>query len=112
MTIPFLSVRGLSFGYGRAAVAPPVLSNVSLDIERRSVVGPEHLEGVLDSKASAPLDEAALGARLDAMMPRVRVDLDELARNADKVEPAFKAIQARAFATELGYDRYLWRPNS
>ena len=55
------------------------------------------------------VDETALGARLDAMMPRVRADLDELARKADPVEPSFKAIQARAFATDLGYDRYLWR---
>ena len=38
-TTPFLSVRDLTFGYGRATVARSVLSNVSLDIERSSVVG-------------------------------------------------------------------------
>lgn len=39
MTAPFLSVRDVSFGYGRTRDARPVLSNVSLDIERGSVVG-------------------------------------------------------------------------
>ena len=39
VTTPFLSVRDLSFGYGRAAVARSVLSHVSLDIDRGSVVG-------------------------------------------------------------------------
>ena len=55
------------------------------------------------------IDEAALGRSIDALMPRVRRDLDALARQADRVEPAFQAIQARAFATDLGYDRYLAR---
>ncbi|MFN7983505.1 MAG: ABC transporter ATP-binding protein [Vicinamibacterales bacterium] len=39
MTAPFLSVRDVSFGYGRTRDVRPVLSNVSLDIERGSVVG-------------------------------------------------------------------------
>jgi 5-methylthioadenosine/S-adenosylhomocysteine deaminase len=56
------------------------------------------------------IDEKAIAAQLAAMMPRVRGDLDRLAAQADQVEPAFRAIQDRAFATGIGYDRYLSRP--
>ncbi len=55
------------------------------------------------------IDEAGLARRLDAIMPAVGRDLDELARQADIVEPVMRKIQARAFATDLGYDRYLAR---
>ncbi len=55
------------------------------------------------------IDEAALGRQVEEMMPRVRRDLDSLAKGADRVEPSFRAIQDRAFAAELGYDRYLPR---
>jgi len=36
---PFLSIRDVSFGYGRTRDVRPVLSNVSIDIDRGSVVG-------------------------------------------------------------------------
>ncbi len=39
MTAPFLSLRDVSFGYGSTRDVRPVLSQVSLDIERGSVVG-------------------------------------------------------------------------
>ncbi len=58
------------------------------------------------------VDEAALAKAIDAIMPRVRGDLDVLSRQADRVEGAFQAIQQRAFSTELGYNRYLHRAPS
>jgi len=39
MTTPFLGVHDLSFGYGRGAATRPVLSQVSLEVTRGSVVG-------------------------------------------------------------------------
>ncbi len=58
------------------------------------------------------VDEAALAKEIDAIMPRVRGDLDALSRQADRVDGAFQAIQQRAFSTELGYNRYLHRAPS
>ncbi|WP_170149711.1 amidohydrolase family protein [Rhodoplanes roseus] len=57
----------------------------------------------------ATYDESKLTRDLAAAMPMVRRDLDALASAADVIEPAFQAIQSRAFSTELGYDRYLPR---
>jgi hypothetical protein len=42
-------------------------------------------------------------------MPAVRKTLGTLMDNAEKLRPSFEAIQERAFATDLGYDRYLSR---
>jgi cytosine/adenosine deaminase-related metal-dependent hydrolase len=53
------------------------------------------------------VDEEALQRAVAEMMPRVKADLEKLSQDADKVETAFRAIQTRAFATELGYTRYL-----
>ncbi len=53
------------------------------------------------------VDERALQAKIAEIMPNVRRDIDALSLDADKVEPVFQKIQARAFATELPYSRYL-----
>jgi 5-methylthioadenosine/S-adenosylhomocysteine deaminase len=58
---------------------------------------------------STMIDESALLRKLNEAMPGVRRDLDALTANADKVENAFQAIQARAFARPMLYDRYLAR---
>ena len=55
------------------------------------------------------IDEAAVGRLLTDAMPAVRRDLQKLTTEADKVESAFQAIQARAFARPMAYDRYLAR---
>lgn len=55
------------------------------------------------------VDEAALARDIDRLMPRVRADLDALGVAADPVERHFREIQRRAFATDIGYDRYLSR---
>ena len=55
------------------------------------------------------VDETILAKELDAAMPAVRRDLDLLCQQADEVMPSFHSIYRRAFATELGYDRYLSR---
>lgn len=65
---------------------------------------------VVEDGQCRTIDEAVLGARIEEIMPRVRRDIDDLAGQADRVEGSFRAIQERAFATELGYDRYLSRP--
>jgi len=56
---------------------------------------------------STLVDETQLVRRLNETMPGVRRDLDALSANADKVESAFQAIQARAFKRPMLYDRYL-----
>jgi 5-methylthioadenosine/S-adenosylhomocysteine deaminase len=58
---------------------------------------------------STMVDEKALLHRLDEIMPSVRKDIDILSSNADIIEPAFHAIQARAFKQPMLYDRYLAR---
>ena len=55
------------------------------------------------------IDEADLMRRVEAIMPEVGRELDDLARKADIVEPFMQRIQARAFAEPLSYDRYLNR---
>jgi 5-methylthioadenosine/S-adenosylhomocysteine deaminase len=55
------------------------------------------------------VDEAALARDIDRIMPRVRADIEALGAAADPVEQYFREIQRRAFATDIGYDRYLWR---
>jgi 5-methylthioadenosine/S-adenosylhomocysteine deaminase len=62
---------------------------------------------VVEDGRCVTVDEGALQHALDAVMPAVRRDSERLAGDADKVEPAFQAIQARAFAYSLGYNRYL-----
>jgi len=56
---------------------------------------------------STLVDETQLIRRLNETMPVVRRDLEALSANADKVESAFQAIQARAFKRPMLYDRYL-----
>ncbi|MBV8166530.1 MAG: amidohydrolase family protein [Alphaproteobacteria bacterium] len=63
---------------------------------------------VADGK-STMVDEGALMRRLAEKMPAVRKDIDALSANADLVEDAFQAIQARAFNRPMLYDRYLTR---
>jgi 5-methylthioadenosine/S-adenosylhomocysteine deaminase len=58
---------------------------------------------------STMIDESALMRRLNETMPGVRKDIDALSANADKVESAFQAIQAKAFKRPMLYDRYLAR---
>jgi cytosine/adenosine deaminase-related metal-dependent hydrolase len=66
-------------------------------------------ERIVADGRSTRVDEAGVIRQVEAMMPRVRQDIDALARQADIVEPAMQAIQARAFATDIGFDRYLPR---
>jgi hypothetical protein len=66
-------------------------------------------ERIVANGRSTRVDESAVMRQIEAIMPRVRRDLDALARQADLVEPAMRALQARAFATDVGYDRYLPR---
>jgi 5-methylthioadenosine/S-adenosylhomocysteine deaminase len=66
-------------------------------------------ERIVADGRSTRIDEAGVLRQVEAMMPQVRRDIDALARQADLVEPAMRAIQARAFATDVGYDRYLPR---
>lgn len=66
-------------------------------------------ERIVADGRSTRIDEARLMRQVEAIMPRVRRDIDALARQADIVEPAMQAIQARAFATDIGFDRYLPR---
>ena len=78
MTVPFLSVRDVSFAYGRASLARPVLSNVSLDIERSSVVGllgpngsgKSTLMGIMSGVLSPRSGSVALDGRPVADMSR------------------------------------------
>ena len=78
MTTPFLSVRNVSFSYGRTRVARPVLSNVSLDIERTSVVGllgpngsgKSTLMGIMSGVLLPRSGSVALDGRLVADMSR------------------------------------------
>jgi 5-methylthioadenosine/S-adenosylhomocysteine deaminase len=53
------------------------------------------------------IDENAIQQSLASMMPDVQRDIANLVAKADEVEGVFRAIQARAFNTPLGYDRYL-----
>jgi cytosine/adenosine deaminase-related metal-dependent hydrolase len=55
------------------------------------------------------VDERRLIEDVGAVMPAVRKTLGTLMDNAEKLRPSFEAIQERAFATDLGYDRYLSR---
>lgn len=61
---------------------------------------------------STMIDEDALLKDIDRTMPDVRRDLAALSADADKVESAFQAIQARAFARPMLYDRYLSRTSA
>lgn len=78
MTTPFLSVRDVSFAYGRTSVARPVLSKVSLDIERSSVVGllgpngsgKSTLMGIMSGVLSPRSGSVALDGRPVADMSR------------------------------------------
>ena len=64
---------------------------------------------VVADGACTSVDEAAVGRLLADAMHNVRRDLRKLTAEADKVEDAFRAIQARAFARPMMYDRYLAR---
>ena len=78
MTEPFLSVRDVSFAYGRTRLARQVVSNVSLDIERGSVVGllgpngsgKSTLMGIMSGVLSPLSGSVALDGRLVADMSR------------------------------------------
>lgn len=77
MTTPFMSVRGVSFGYGRA-MTRTVLSNVSLDVEQGSVVGllgpngsgKSTLMGIMSGVLSPRSGSVALDGHLVADMSR------------------------------------------
>jgi adenine deaminase len=55
------------------------------------------------------VDERKMQRLVDETMPAVRRDIEKLSKDADKVEDAFQAIQARAFNEPMSYDRYLSR---
>lgn len=63
---------------------------------------------VADGKCVS-VDEAAVQRAVAEIMPGLRSDIEKLVKDADLVEETFQRIQARAFATDLPYDRYLSR---
>jgi cytosine/adenosine deaminase-related metal-dependent hydrolase len=64
---------------------------------------------VIRNGVSAIVDEKALDATVATLMPGVRRELDRLRAGADKVDPAFREIQRRAWEADVGYSRYLER---
>lgn len=52
-------------------------------------------------------DQAELDSSLGKLMPAVKLELERLKRQAEKVKPVFDEIQRRAWSTDLGYSRYL-----
>ena len=58
---------------------------------------------------AALVDEKKLAADLMTAMPAVTRELARLRAESEKVLPAFAEIYRRAWATDLGYDRYLQR---
>ena len=63
---------------------------------------------VQDGKCTR-VDEIHVARQLEETMPKVRADLDRLMQQSAEVEPALRQIYERAFAEDLGYDRFLPR---
>jgi cytosine/adenosine deaminase-related metal-dependent hydrolase len=82
-----------------------VFSETGLGVRHVWVAGRQ----IVADGQSTLVDEKSLLRQLNETMPRVRRDIDALTANADKVEDAFQAIQSKAFARPMLYDRYLAR---
>jgi 5-methylthioadenosine/S-adenosylhomocysteine deaminase len=82
-----------------------VFSETGLGVRHVWVAGRQ----IVADGQSTLVDEKALLRQLNETMPRVRRDIEALSANADKVEDAFQAIQSKAFARPMLYDRYLAR---
>ena len=63
---------------------------------------------VRDGRATL-FDENQLDTTLVELMPTVRMELERLRANAEKIAPAFAEIQRRAWSVNLNYNRYLER---